>query len=497
MGSSHSKSYSSAYPTSYNTPHGNGSYETAGDNSNSVNSAQEMNYEKAMQARNNNLAMYIESRIGDTETGGVAVAGGDLATVAKEKKYSEMVRVLAMRNSLVPTDEMPCVIVLMLSSDDNFTTPIRRTPTVGIVGTDDSAVPTSSVNEMVETQMVGWSAMREDQQYAAVQILQEIMQEIPVANQLRNNVYIVRIVSDRDESVTNFVSFGWMNRTLPFHISIEGGGNKANVIQNNSGGSTLVLPLSDILHTSMTLACFAEDTLVKGVGWCGSCSVSGSNISDSQFNQILETFQAKIKYDSEEAGIESSGSSAMTVYKFTCPSVEIAAGEAVASSNKTCRSIGILVRRATSDREAQYYTMVEGGSYYTTAAILKVASEQCISLKWNWPGSSVPIVPEGIYNKPSSYAAVSLDYESKNVKGMDQVFANMEGVQEPCTQINSIDTIMSLARLLFKKGFTFDKEPLNLASDTQESVLASSESSPSSIITPEIRSAASAIQNSM
>lgn len=497
MGSSHSKGYPSSYPSSYGTSNSYDSGGPPGGSGPHVHSAQNTNHEQAMRLRNSNLAMYLETRIGDTVTGGVAVADGDLAAVAKEKNYSDMVRILAMRNGLVSGDGMPCAVVLMLTSNDKFTMPIRKTSTVGIVGTDDDSVSTSAIASMVEHQMIGWSSMGEDQQAAAVQILKEIMQEIPVANELRNNVYIVRIASDANETVTNFVSYGWMNSRLPFHISIEGGGNKANIVQNNSGGSTLVLPLSDILHTSMTLACFAEDTLIKGVGWCGSCSESGLNVNDSQFNQILETFQAKIKYDSEEAGIESSGSSAMTVYKFTCPSVEIAPGEAVASANKTCRSIGILVRRATSDRAAQYYTMVEGGSYYTTAAILKVASEQCAALNWNWPGSSVPIVPNGIYNKPTSYAAVSLDYESKNVKGMDQVLANMEGVQEPCTQINSMDTIMSLAHLLFKKGFTFDKEPLNLASDTQESVLASSEASPSSIITPEIRSAATAIQNSM
>jgi len=129
------------------------------------------------------------------------------------------------------------------------------------------------------------------------------------------------------------------------------------------------------------------------------------------------------------------------------------------------------VRRSLTDSaNVQYYVMVEGGAYFVTAAILKVAGETGSALSWNWPSSTTPIVPTDIYDKPYVYGGISQEMEGQYISGMQGVISAMKQVDEPCTTLTE-DTILSLATTLFEKGFVYDSEPLTVTGAAQQSVL--------------------------
>jgi len=292
----------------------------------------------------------------------------------------------------------------------------------------------------------------------------------PKANDNRTDVFLVRVFS-KSPLEANFLSFGWMIEESPYHIEIGMGGRPQSSV--SSDGKVLTLAASAITREALTLACFAENTLMDGIGWCTACDPSGQTLDEGSIQPSLDDFQAKLSEAAQATGVEDAEGHAMTIFKFQCPGTTIESGEAISLSNQACRAIGFLVRRpsASGDKDAQYYVVVEGGAYFLTAAILKVAGEEGSALSWNWPDSTVPIIPTDVYDKPFVYGAVSQEMEAKSISGMERLIAAMKTVTEPCSPISNQDTIVSVASMLLQKGFTYSQAPLTVTGSAADMAL--------------------------
>lgn len=449
-------------------------------------------------AKLSNLLRYMTLRIGERTSGGVVAAAGKLAAVCEANGFDDLVRVIDIGNQGLGTfsspmggpdtisDSMPYAVVRLLNKGDDYTDAMNRMSAAESASRSIEPV----VADAVAHQMVGWfdegdpSAVAT---YSAVgaRILSQVFQEFPAANANRNNVFIVRLFN-KQPLTANFLSFGWMLEEADYHISIQGGGSKASV---SGDGKVLTLPITEIAREALVLACFAEDTLVKGIGWCTACDPSGATLDASQVEAALSDFTAKLDAASQPIKVDDADSHAMNVFKFQCPSMSITPGEAISLSNQACRSIGVLVRRpsASGAKTAQYYVMVEGGAYFLTAAILKVAAEEGAALNWCWPDSKIPIIPAGIYDKPYVYGAVSQEMESRSLSGMDQVLALMQQMSEPCQPIGSQAIILQMAKTLFEKGFTVGEVPYSVADSEDNSLLLAQDKS--DLLAPAVQSA--------
>jgi hypothetical protein len=450
-------------------------------------------------AKLTNTMVYLSERVSERTGGGIVAAAGELAALCGSKGFDDLVRVLAVQQGglaahMQPAeaglagaaDTMPFCVVLLVSKADDFTTSMDR------VSAADAAA--QQVEPMVEAaaahQMVGWFSPGDptsvsDYGPLGARILSEVMQEYPAANTYRNNVYLVRVFN-RQPLTSNFLSFGWMMQRSPYHISIQGGGNTASL---SGDGTVMTLPISKIAKEALILSCFAEDTLVKGIGWCAACDPSGTTYTRAQIAPALADLSAKLDIAGQAMGAEDVEGHALTIFKFQCQGMSITPGEAISISNQACRSIGVLVRRpsASGSKDVQYYVMVEGGAYFLTAAILKVAGEEGAALGWNWPSSSIPIVPADIYDKPYVYGAVSQTMEAKTIEGMGQLIAEMNGISEPCSPIASKDAIMQMAEMLLEKGFTFAMTPLTVTGAAQNSILTAQDKA--DLLAPAVQSA--------
>lgn len=429
-----------------------------------------------------NLMVYLHTRLSENTVGGVVAAGGLLAAVCKNNNKSNLVRVLGLQNgglasgaqaseagALGADDTMPYAVVMLTDKAADFES---------IQGLSAAEAGNRSVDpvgaEEAAHQMVGWFESGDSgttNQYASLgaRVLSEVMQTFPQANANRTSVFLVRVFS-KSPLTANFLSFGWMIEHAPYHISIGSGGDEASV---SSDGKVLTLPASEITREALTLACFAENTLMNGVGWCTACDPSGQQLETASIQPSLNDFQARLSEAAQATGIEDAEGHAMTIFKFQCPSTTLEPGEAISTSNKACRSIGVLVRRpsAGGDKNAQYYVVVEGGAYFLTAALLKVAGEEGAKQGWNWPNSKIPIIPSDIYDKPYVYGAVSQEMEANNTDGMQQLIGRMKTVTEPCSPISNQDTIVSMASMLFQKGFTVSQAPLTVTDSSVDMAL--------------------------
>lgn len=414
------------------------------------------------EAKLENLMVYMRARIGEKTTGGLVAVSGALAALTAQKGYEPVARVLTVSDHGLPGDTMPYAVVLLLSENAHYTTPM--------VSASDAYTASAEgvVDAALASQMLGWSA---DYSAAGAQILSEVMQTYPAANRMRNNVYLVRVFN-QDPLTSNFLSFGWLigegSSPAPYHIQIAGDGGDASV---SPDGKVMTLAQNEITKQALILACFAEDTLVKGVGWCTACDLAGKTLDEADIVPQLTDFKSKLYAASIPGTATDEESHAFTIFKFSCPIVNFTSGEAVGVSDTRCRSVGFLVRRPITDSaNVQYYVMVEGGAYFVTAAILKVAGETGSALSWNWPSSTTPIIPTDIYDKPYVYGAISQEMEGQYISGMQGVISAMKQVDEPCTTLTE-DTILSLATTLFEKGFVYDSEPLTVTGAAQQSVL--------------------------
>ena len=477
MGHSHSKAVSNEVPKG-----------TAG---------QETEDTAGAMAKLENLMVYLNRRLGDNTVGGVVAAGGALAGVCEKLNKSNLVQVLrtqarGLATNVQPSeagllgaqDTMPFAVVMLVDKAADFA-PIQGLSAAEAASRDVTPVE----DEEAAQQMVGWVEPNNPNngQFAAIgaRILSEVMQKFPKANDNRTDVFLVRVFS-KSPLEANFLSFGWMIEESPYHIEIGTGGTQSSV---SSDGKVLTLAASAITREALTLACFAENTLMDGIGWCTACDPSGQTLDEGSIQPSLDDFQAKLSEAAQATGVEDAEGHAMTIFKFQCPGTTIESGEAISLSNQACRAIGFLVRRpsASGDKDAQYYVVVEGGAYFLTAAILKVAGEEGSALSWNWPDSTVPIIPTDVYDKPFVYGAVSQEMEAKSISGMERLIAAMKTVTEPCSPISNQDTIVSVASMLLQKGFTYSQAPLTVTGSAADMALLQQDRM--NLLTPSIQDA--------
>lgn len=286
------------------------------------------------------------------------------------------------------------------------------------------------------------------------QILSGAMEGLDVTSADWANIFLVNVYTPGYKAL-NFALLEWMLE----NVRIVSGGMDPQITQGKDadGNPTPIIevPIAALGQETDRLACEATTQLMEGAGVCNSCSVSGmSEQAKSQLPATIEAFNAQFQSAWEESS--DINENPMTTFKFSCPEV-VLSGPVVSGANMHCRSLGIIVKRATQGGNPSFYVVAEDLSYYAMAALIKLASDAkyADALTWAHPDGTpgTTMITQNLSKMPAVYAAANPEFMA-HVSGWGAEKTLLLNTTFNCSEVDQ-NEVQGIAEMLIQKGFTY------------------------------------------
>jgi len=286
------------------------------------------------------------------------------------------------------------------------------------------------------------------------QLLSDAMDGLDVTSADWANIFLVNVYTPGYKAL-NFALLEWMLE----NVRIVSGGMEPQITQGTDmdGNPTPILevPIAALGQETDRLACEATTQLMEGAGVCNSCSLSGmSQEAEAQVPATIETFNGQFQSAWEESS--DINQNPMTTFKFSCPEV-VLSGPIVSGANMHCRSIGILVKRATQGGNPAFYVIAEDLSYYAMAALIQLASypKYADALTWTHPPGTpgTTMITQNLTKMPAVYAAANPEFMA-HVSGWGAEKTLLLNTTFNCSEVDQ-NKVQGIAAMLIQKGFTY------------------------------------------